>query len=467
MMQYLIDNFNTDAVVFMNIVVEGYFFMIAVLFACWLKPYTARHRAAYSAAGVYYVMQLINNHAETSKTVDRLLGLGMMVFSFMVVWLLDKKRNPVQKAFLIVVFRLISWLTIEIFSEIGLIEGELIENSDWYGYSLEATIIEFYLWNFLQYTLAIVLLYLVIRILQKAYICKEKELSRHELVMLVMPVVTLLLVKPIMSQYYRLWMEGMKNGSISGIIPADPFRILFSICSLVIVIILVTVYQKLMEKQEDDFEVRELNKQINDAHRHIGHIEEIYDRMRGIRHDMGNHLTVIDSLAESGKTNELVNYIGELRGCFEELKPSVITGNAVTDIVLSEVKERCEKEGIDFETGFIYPEKFDVNPFDMSIILTNALQNAVEASKSSEKPQILIMSVIKEHFLIINIRNSIAQKVETAEDGIPYSTKMGDGHGYGLKNIRRIAQKYKGDLEIRQEKHDGELFFVLNIMLIG
>ena len=178
-------------------------------------------------------------------------------------------------------------------------------------------------------------------------------------------------------------------------------------------------------------------------------------------------LVAKDAKAQEKKTEELTEYIGELWGHFEELQSSVKTGNAVTDVILSEIHDRCRNSEITFESRFVYPKELAINPFDMSVILTNALQNAVEASQDVEKPMILILSIVRERVFIINVRNKESKKAIINEDGIPDTTKPEPGHGYGLKNIRSIAQKYKGDLEVRQEEAEEDLFFVLNIMLMG
>ena len=478
-MDYLIDHFAEYANRYVTFLIEGYLLMVAVLFACWLRPFMERKRTAVIAAFVYFLLQTINSHAGTSKAWDRLIALGIILFSFLSAWLADHRRNPVQKIFLCVVFRLISWLSIEIFTEIGFFERDLLFRFDWYQSSVEAIVIEFFVWNFLQYTLALLLLYVAIRILQRAYRRKSEEMTWRELVVLLMPVWTLFFVKPIMSSYFLLWMEGMKNGSIQENIPGNPYRMLFSIFSYFPILIEITLYQKLKEKQEEEFVRRSLENQIQDTHRHVGQIEDLYEKMRVMRHDLGNHLMVIEGLAKNGNTEELAAYIGGLKEQSMELQPKVRSGNAVTDVVLSEISGRCEKEHILFESRFSYPEGLAINPFDMSVILTNALQNAFEASragfmedsKNVEAPvsvrKISILSVVRERFFIINIKNKITQKVALNEEGLPDTTKPEAGHGYGLKNIRSIAQKYHGEIEIRQEEAEGALYFILNIMLMG
>lgn len=158
---------------------------------------------------------------------------------------------------------------------------------------------------------------------------------------------------------------------------------------------------------------------------------------------------------------------GELQARFDELQPTVKTGNAVTDIVLSEAHDQCSKKEIKFNSKFVYPEQLKINPFDMSVVLTNALQNAIEAAEGFEDPGIMITSVVRERFFIISVKNTVSGRVQLNEYGLPDTTKKDPGHGYGLKNIRSIAQRYKGDLEIRQEETEGKRFFVLNIMLMG
>ena len=466
-MEYLISNFEFYAEPYIAALLALYMIMDAVLLIYWIKPFTENRRTVYVSAAVYYAHWLISNYAEINKDMDRILTIVFMALAIVSAWLLDNKRNPVQKTFLFFVFRLISWLSIELVSEIGFWERDFIFRFDWYKNNLAAIVTEFLLWNPIQYILALLLLYLVIRILHKTYRYKRAELTWQEFILLLSPAWTLLLVKPIIWSYFILWMDGMKNGSIKENVPPNPYRAMFCLFAYVPVVAVIVLYQKLKERQEEEYVKDSVAKQVGDMSGHVAHIEEIYDRMRGIRHDLGNHLTVIERLAENGRTEELAEYIRELGENINRLQPRVKTGNAVTDVVLSETADRCEKEGIGFESSFAYPEGLDINPFDMSVVLTNALQNAVEASFAVPHPEIRIRSFQKERVFIVNIRNVSSGRVFITEEGLPETQKHESGHGYGLKNIRSIAAKYRGDIEIRQEERDGKPYFIINIMLMG
>ena len=167
--------------------------------------------------------------------------------------------------------------------------------------------------------------------------------------MLLTPTWILLLVKPIMSSYFLLWMDGIANVSIQENIPANPFRMLFCIFSFFPIVIVITFYQQLKEKQEEEFVKRSVEKQVDDMRRHALHIEELYDRVRGMRHDIGNHLMVIQGLAENGNTEGLKEYIHEFQERIVDLQPAIKSGNAITDLILSETSERCAKEKLKFD----------------------------------------------------------------------------------------------------------------------
>lgn len=467
MMAYIADNFEYFANTYVRILIFLLLLFMAILLAKWLRPFTTKKASAIITALVYFALMAVKTFMSIDGIAGHILEFANILLPVIVLWMLDRKRNPVQKIFLWVVFKLMSWLSIEIFTEIGLFEGELVLDLEWYSSGVNAVIIEFVLWNTLQYVLTILLLYIAIKVLHRVYREKTDELSLRELVMLLTPAWSLLAVKPIMSSYLSLWLEGMKNGTIDRNVPGNPFRLIFCILSFFTIVILVTFYEQSKEKQDDEFARLSLAKQIKDIEGHYAHIEDIYEKMRALRHDMGNLLAVAGRLAETGKPEELRNFISDMKDTFEELTPQIKSGNAVTDAILSEYALRSGKEGISFTSSFFYPDGLSLNPFDMSVILTNALQNALEASKGFDAAAIQIKSVARDRVFMINIRNTVRNECTLGSDGLPSTTKHDAGHGYGLKNIRAIAARYNGDIEIRYENDGDRVFFVLNIMLIG
>ena len=453
---------------FMAVVLEIFFAATAVLYCYWITPFVMKKRAVYAAAGLYWLIGLIGRYADAPKWAGMLMSVAGLMVPCMVLYFLDERRNLLQKIFLCSVFSLIWWTMLEMMSELGFYERDIALSHEAYLTSVTAAVIEFVVYNVLFYSIATAILFFSFRLVHRTYKRKHEELTWREFIMLLAPTASLLVVKPIIRSYFFLWMDGIKNGSIEENIPGDPFRIIFCLLSYASILVIIIFYQQIKDKQEEEYSIRELERQTEDMHRHMEQIEETYETMRAMRHDMGNHMAVIQGLIENGDREAATEYIGAWKKNFDNLNNSVRTGNPFTDAAISGFADRFTEAGIDFEQSFIYPEQTRIDPFDMCVVLSNALQNAYEASVSIEKASVSLTSVVRGSTFILNVKNRINIRLsDFTEEGIPYSSKKEDGHGYGLKNIRNIAHRYNGEIEIRQDETDHGPEFILNVMMIG
>lgn len=453
---------------FMNITLEVFFAATAVLYAYWTGPFVRNKRAAYFAAFLYWLIGLVGRYTDVPQWVGRIMAITGFVLPCLVLFLLDDRRNPLQKVFICTVFSLIWWIMLEMLSELGFYERDIVFSFEQMRSSVTVAVVEFVVYNVVFYGLAIVILFFSFRLLHKKYRRKSEELTWREFVMLLAPTSTFLVVKPIIRSYFYLWMDGIENGSIEGNIPGDPYRIVFCILSYASILVIIIFYQQIRDRQEEEYARRALESQTEDIHHHMEQIEDTYEMMRAMRHDMGNHMAVIQGLIESGERSEASEYIDRWQKNLEDLTPRVRTGNPFTDAALSGFADRFAEAGIPFEASFIFPVKLNIDPFDMCVVLSNALQNAYEASVCIDDPTVSVTSVVRGATFILNVKNRTGGRVsDMSDDGIPYSAKNEDGHGYGLKNIRNIARKYNGEIEIRQEEDERGNVFVLNVMMIG
>ncbi len=449
---------------FIQIVLEIFYLASAVLFYYWLSPFIIRKRALYAASFLYWAISLIPRFGDFPVWCNRLFGILAFIVPVTILYFLDKRCNPLQKIFLCAIFSLIWWIVMEVMSELGFYQRDI----SYSPVSVTALVIGFIAYNILYYGFGAAIMFFSFRLLHRTYKRKQEELTWREFVMLLAPTGSMLAVKPIVRDYFLLWMQGIENGSIEQNIPGNPFRILFCILSYVSMLVILIFYQQIKDNQEEEYARRALESQTEDMHRHMEQIEETYERMRAMRHDMGNHMAVIQGLIESGDRDAASDYIGEWRENFGEMGMSVKTGNPFTDAAISGFADRFDAAGIPFEQSFVYPDELRIEPFDLCVVLSNALQNAYEASVSVNDPHVSLTSVLRNNTFIINVKNRIGSRVNIdKEAGIPYSSKKEDGHGYGLKNIRNIAHKYNGDIDIRQENDGRYMTFVLNVMLIG
>ena len=219
------------------------------------------------------------------------------------------------------------------------------------------------------------------------------------------------------------------------------------------------IYQKLIASMQDKQRAALLASQVDQMKAHIRVIEQLYTGVRSMRHDMQNYLFDIKSLlAAQGVSvegeGELAGYFSGIGTALDALNFYFHTGNPVTDVVLNGKYQQAKSLGIQFDSEFFFPSDYGIDVFDLSIILNNALNNALEACEvlSGSEPEaerfISVTSYCKNNMFLIEVKNSFDGTVCVTEDGGLKSRKQDTHrHGLGFQNIVRCADKYLGSAD--------------------
>ena len=199
-------------------------------------------------------------------------------------------------------------------------------------------------------------------------------------------------------------------------------------------------------------------RQIQAIRARIHEMEQFYTRIRQLKHEMRGHMANIKGLAQSGEYAGLEDYIARMDGSMSGFELTLQTGNPVTDVIVNDTRRRCLDLGIRFQANFHYPEPGAYDAFDVGIILQNLLQNALEAcgKVSGDERFIVLTGTKKGRFFLIEVKNSFAGEVVFGQDGLPVTTKKEDVpmHGLGLSSVRREAEKYMGELELKTDRRE-------------
>lgn len=187
-----------------------------------------------------------------------------------------------------------------------------------------------------------------------------------------------------------------------------------------------------------------LTNQLADMRTYIGDMESLYSRMRGFQHDMANHLQTLDELQKGGDAATASAYAQSGMEALLGALPSVSSGNPVTDVILSRLKQTATGCGISFRSDFHWPPHAHVDAFDASIVLHNAGSNAIRAAQGCRNAFVTITSLSHRETFMIEVTNSCDACPQTDPlSGLPVRNS-GSGRGIGLLNIRSVAEKYGG-----------------------
>ncbi len=218
-------------------------------------------------------------------------------------------------------------------------------------------------------------------------------------------------------------------------------------------------------KRENDL----LTAQINQQEMGIKNLENAYNRTRNFRHDIKNHMLTLNILAENGNIEEIKKYIREMNGIIDESSYIRITGISAVDAILNEKLYEAQSDSITTNYDVMNMEKNSIKPVDMCIILSNALDNAIEANRKIEDPERRYIKMKihgNESFSIISVSNPTkAAPVKVNQNSYLTSKKDSGNHGFGLKSIESTAKKYDGEMLTKYE--DGVFTLVIKLNAIS
>lgn len=375
-----------------------------------------------------------------------------------------ERRNIKQKIFLATCMYLFRWVVYGVTLVLRDIMFALFINTPYMYMRPVKQLIAYIVVETVYYAVAISVMYLVIRLIHKVYVNKKDDISGKELLLLYATLLTVMVGYITFNFFSKVYLEDMET-YIWNVHPGYTFlRVIYQIVSFAAILIAIVIYQKIKEKQREDKVNILLAEQLENTRQHISEVEKLYGDIRAMKHDMGNHISVLENLIMKNETEEVEKYLSELKATWNENGTEIKTGNPVTDVVLTQKQREAEGKGIGFECEFIYPTNTNINAFDVSVILSNALENAFEGATDCENPYVLIKAYRKKNAYMLEVKNSILKSVEMdSETGLPETTKEDKtSHGFGLANIRKVAQKYYGDIDINQDENS----FTLTVMLM-
>lgn len=265
---------------------------------------------------------------------------------------------------------------------------------------------------------------------------------------------------------------GIKDGVVFQLYEQHPTFIWLAPISTVLfyagTLIVITAYRELTLLQQEKSRFFVQRQQIRAMHERLAEVDRFYTGIRQMKHEMRGHLTNIKGLAQNGHYRELEKYISNLDGSMNIFDFIIQTGNPVSDIIINDKYRQAEKSGVKFELDFRYPNSGGYDAYDIGIIINNLLENGLEACENviAGNKFISLSGRQRKKFFIIEVKNSFEGEVNfDKHTGLPLTTKDSEAesflHGIGLSNVKKEAEKYMGEMEIRA--YGGE--FCVTVML--
>ncbi len=227
----------------------------------------------------------------------------------------------------------------------------------------------------------------------------------------------------------------------------------------VVNVVLLTIEHKVYTQAINDKILLNAYKQLESD---LDSIKDIKEENSKFRHEINNILTVLKELLDNNKTGEASVFLSEFVSTQKMKNNDIIcTDNVILNYLLNRKASQCYEMGI--ESRYIINGTIEgIQDIDLYILLENLIDNAIEASLKSVSPKIEVNITFIESEINIEISNTI--KENCGEITINTSTTKNDKktHGYGLKNVQDIVQKYEGNIVY---KNRGNIYCICKVAL--
>lgn len=212
------------------------------------------------------------------------------------------------------------------------------------------------------------------------------------------------------------------------------------------------IYTKYDEYKNEIKFLKEKEKMQYEYYEMVSKREEI---VKKISHDIKNNLEIMSKLKDEKERLSIAEDINDSLNKYSLVKYSTQDLlNVILNIKVKDARKKNLNIDIDVKTNLSFMDSIDV-----SNLITNILDNAINGAEKSEDKNITFIIKKKMNYIIVECSNSYSGEVKFNRKHELISFKNGD-HGYGTKIIKNVVNKYNGtiDYEVNDTK------FTINIM---
>lgn len=168
-----------------------------------------------------------------------------------------------------------------------------------------------------------------------------------------------------------------------------------------------------------------------------------------LKHDLRNHLQVIQEMCNAKQYAQMESYISELSGNPMLSKRFCITGNQAADTVISIKKAYADNAGIRLTCDGSFAWLNNLSPIDVCAVFSNLLDNALEGSAGAADPCIEITGRDHAHFYTLTFSNTVPENIKIKNNSVKTSKTDKKHHGLGLSSIHSVIRKYDGSYTMK------------------
>ena len=172
--------------------------------------------------------------------------------------------------------------------------------------------------------------------------------------------------------------------------------------------------------------------------------------LRKLKHDMKNELQIAYSLFESdSKKEKAKNMLDEMKDNIDKIGKIEYCENTILNALLGIKVSQAQEKGIEFEVHIKEGIAINIEDIDTCNIFSNLIDNSIQGTEKAIEKKINLIIEAQMGFVVIKIENTYNDEIKLNDKKELLTNKQdSESHGYGIKIVKSIVEKYKGDIQI-------------------
>lgn len=258
--------------------------------------------------------------------------------------------------------------------------------------------------------------------------------------------------------YFQILSICLSSISLCGILLSVTAISPVMLCVCLFVIYLINImslimYSKLSTMQQKELDHKALEQRVLMYQNQFQIMQQSQNELRSLRHDLKNHLLLVEKYLETNQTDTAIQYIQDMTQTHLTTDACVDTGNHEIDCVFNYLLGSAKQMGCEIQTAIKIPSQSFVPTLDLNILISNLLTNAIEAMDNCDKKLLSVSVKYDRNILYVSIHNTYQGKLRQQNNNFLTTKTEQKLHGYGFKNIHAIIEKYHGSSSFRTENN--------------
>lgn len=231
-----------------------------------------------------------------------------------------------------------------------------------------------------------------------------------------------------------------------------------NVCFLIIEALVYRIFYMIVKEHNEKIEAQGMYLRSERDRELAAFAKENINKMHELRHDMKNQYAYMGMLIERKEYDRLGEYFKKYSGEILDAVSFTACGNHLFDYLLNIETRKAQEQGVKLDIKIAVAPVLPFDDSDMCSLLTNLLDNAIEAcvrnGKEGETATAHVGIRQQQDNLLIRVVSPSGESERKTDGSVNLTSSKKDAqlHGYGVKIIRNIVQKYKGMINYHIEE---------------